>query len=316
MEEILASIRRIISEESPSKPAPAEQDILSSIKRIVSEDAQRKPANAEANAPEGVLVLTQDMVQRPGGQSVASQAPLNELIPGVPVIPERNSLQTPPMSRQAAPRQMAPAPRQMPAAQPQQQAQPPQHFQTTPVMQGMPPPATQAQVQQQFRTAPTMQAVSSMQAAPSMSSMQAMGQSVNSVSPQAQQFQTGTQEGAPVMPRSAPVMSPATREPSGTSMGAPNLTTLHQAQPIGRSAQIEPGLVSPNAEAGAVAAFHQLHSLTRANVNRHIGGLLVEDLVRQVMEPVLRNWLEQHLAQIVEQIVKQEVERLITKANL
>jgi cell pole-organizing protein PopZ len=45
-------------------------------------------------------------------------------------------------------------------------------------------------------------------------------------------------------------------------------------------------------------------------------GLLVETLVRQAVEPMLRDWLDVHLQAIVERLVRREVERISRKAEL
>ena len=45
-------------------------------------------------------------------------------------------------------------------------------------------------------------------------------------------------------------------------------------------------------------------------------GLLVETLVRQAVEPMLRDWLDVHLQGIVERLVRREVERISRRAEL
>jgi uncharacterized protein len=50
---------------------------------------------------------------------------------------------------------------------------------------------------------------------------------------------------------------------------------------------------------------------------QHSGdGLLVETLVRQAVEPMLRDWLDVHLQGIVERLVRREVERISRRAEL
>jgi hypothetical protein len=45
-------------------------------------------------------------------------------------------------------------------------------------------------------------------------------------------------------------------------------------------------------------------------------GLLVETLVRQAVEPMLRDWLDANLQAIVERLVRREVERIARRAEL
>ncbi|MGI4798531.1 MAG: DUF2497 domain-containing protein [Janthinobacterium lividum] len=72
-------------------------------------------------------------------------------------------------------------------------------------------------------------------------------------------------------------------------------------------------LVAP---AAAAAAAHSVGSLVRtlaaersALVTR--GGLTIEDLVREEVRPVLKEWLDTHLPPLVERMVRAELERVV-----
>lgn len=72
-------------------------------------------------------------------------------------------------------------------------------------------------------------------------------------------------------------------------------------------------LVAP---AAAAAAAHSVGSLVRtlaaersAAVTR--GGLTIEDLVREEVRPVLKEWLDAHLPPLVERMVRAELERVV-----
>jgi len=41
----------------------------------------------------------------------------------------------------------------------------------------------------------------------------------------------------------------------------------------------------------------------------------LEDLVRELMRPYLRNWLDQHLAGLVERIVRDEIQKMVKRAE-
>lgn len=78
-------------------------------------------------------------------------------------------------------------------------------------------------------------------------------------------------------------------------------------------------LVSPDVAAASAATMAQLVARkTQAGLPRatSIDGLLVETLVRQAVEPMLKDWLDEHLQEIVERLVRREVERLARKAEL
>lgn len=78
----------------------------------------------------------------------------------------------------------------------------------------------------------------------------------------------------------------------------------------------ETPLVAP---AAAAAAAHSVGSLVRtlaaersAAVTR--GGLTIEDLVREEVRPVLKEWLDTHLPPLVERMVRAELERVVGRS--
>ncbi|MBI2253719.1 MAG: DUF2497 domain-containing protein [Proteobacteria bacterium] len=87
----------------------------------------------------------------------------------------------------------------------------------------------------------------------------------------------------------------------------------------GTDVNMEGDLVSPNVAAASSAVMAQLVAkkpqLAQTRTTS-IDGLLVETLVRQAIEPMLKEWLDEHLQEIVERLVRREVERLSRKAEL
>jgi len=81
---------------------------------------------------------------------------------------------------------------------------------------------------------------------------------------------------------------------------------------------METELVSPSVSEAAAATMAQLAArrASQAVENTGADGLLVETLVRQAVEPMLRDWLDVHLQAIVERLVRREVERIARKAEL
>ena len=77
-------------------------------------------------------------------------------------------------------------------------------------------------------------------------------------------------------------------------------------------------LVSPSVAAASAATMAQLVARkAQQTASEHPGdGLLVETLVRQAVEPMLRDWLDVHLQGIVERLVRREVERISRRAEL
>jgi cell pole-organizing protein PopZ len=75
-------------------------------------------------------------------------------------------------------------------------------------------------------------------------------------------------------------------------------------------------LLAPAVAAAATAAVGQLvravSSERGAGVYR--GGPSIEDVVREELRPLLKDWLDQHLPAIVERLVRAEIERVTGRA--
>lgn len=75
-------------------------------------------------------------------------------------------------------------------------------------------------------------------------------------------------------------------------------------------------LLAPAAAAAASAAVGQLlravSSERGAAVTR--GGPSIEDVVREELRPLLKDWLDQHLPAVVERLVRAEIERVVGRA--
>ena len=46
----------------------------------------------------------------------------------------------------------------------------------------------------------------------------------------------------------------------------------------------------------------------------HRGGPTIEDLVREEIRPLLKEWLDAHLPPLVERLVRAEIERVVGRA--
>jgi cell pole-organizing protein PopZ len=67
----------------------------------------------------------------------------------------------------------------------------------------------------------------------------------------------------------------------------------------------DPALMSPAATAAVSAAFNSLASTILSKDARTL-----EDLVRELMKPMLRSWLDDNLPSLVERLVRSEIERV------
>ncbi len=91
-------------------------------------------------------------------------------------------------------------------------------------------------------------------------------------------------------------------------------------KPIPSSSLVQdpaPALVSPAAAVAASASVETLlRTLTRErSTATHRGGPTIEDLVREEIRPLLKDWLDTHLPPLVERLVRNEIERLITRTT-
>jgi cell pole-organizing protein PopZ len=74
--------------------------------------------------------------------------------------------------------------------------------------------------------------------------------------------------------------------------------------------------------ANAFAALASLHDdpepeamAPRRSASGDMGALTVEELVREVLKPLLKDWLDQNLPPMVEQLVRGEIERVASSGR-
>jgi cell pole-organizing protein PopZ len=104
-------------------------------------------------------------------------------------------------------------------------------------------------------------------------------------------------------PPPAPVAAPAAQRPA-----APPAPPLPVPAPKAVAAAEWPAaesLISAPVSQAVAAAFGNLN-----NVVTHRGGHTIEELVQELMRPMLRAWLDDNLPPLVERLVKAEIERV------
>jgi len=120
--------------------------------------------------------------------------------------------------------------------------------------------------------------------------------------------------------------------PSGTSdpptIPPPTTTGRIEPQMSHAEATLEPRpdsgrerIVSPAASEAAAAAFAQLGALPQERSDETelpLGGTdrTLEQIVREMLRPLLQAWLDNHLPGIVERLVREEIARVVDKAGL
>jgi cell pole-organizing protein PopZ len=79
----------------------------------------------------------------------------------------------------------------------------------------------------------------------------------------------------------------------------------------------EESLLSAHAadrSASALSALAQAVARERA-VALGNGGITLEELVREILRPILKDWLDQNLPYMIERIVKKEIEKMVNRAE-
>ena len=78
----------------------------------------------------------------------------------------------------------------------------------------------------------------------------------------------------------------------------------------------KPELVSEEALAASTAALAQLaQSVTRTREPAPGASKTLEEVVRESVEPLLKQWLDQHLARIVERMVREAIDRVVRRVE-
>ncbi|MSP00209.1 MAG: DUF2497 domain-containing protein [Acetobacteraceae bacterium] len=296
---------------------PSMEDILASIRRILSEE--ETPAAASGLSPQGpeawhrqpeeqkqdVLILDDSMlvpdeVQNPSllhGAAASSVAPsvLPKESPAPKPAPEPDLTVALHAPKTASPNLEVPnlevpdlPPEVLPPAKPEP-------------VSASPPPSS---LPGRMPVAPVLVPVPQSGQPPSIKA------SVSAI--KAAAFTALPPRPSSVMPAVDPVDSPAPAEPAPA---APLLNT----ETASMSASVPPstGLASPEASAAAAGSVTNLvRALTSdRNAQVHAGGPTIADLVREEMRPMVKAWLDSNLPPLVERLVRAEIERVISRTE-
>lgn len=132
--------------------------------------------------------------------------------------------------------------------------------------------------------------------------------------------------------RVAPEAGSSERRPTGSAAAADpaaaNATARSGPGPLRPEAEVEPRLelgrgriLSSSTSGAAAAAFAQLGALPRERRREGelpLGGVdrTLEDIVRDMLRPLLQTWLDENLPGIVERLVREEIARVVGEAGL
>jgi cell pole-organizing protein PopZ len=115
-------------------------------------------------------------------------------------------------------------------------------------------------------------------------------------------FETHAMEPEPILPPPSPQLPPAA--PPTAPFGLPQSDSSAEA------------LVAPEAAAAAATSVGSLlrHLQAERQMAVHRGGPTIEDIVREEMRPILKQWLDAHLPPLVERLVRAEIERVVARS--
>ena len=113
------------------------------------------------------------------------------------------------------------------------------------------------------------------------------------------------------------VADPPASPPAEIPAEIPRSSPVQQTPPQ-HAVSESSGLVAPAAAAAAASSVGSLvRSLIaeREQVATHRGGPTIEDVVREEIRPLLKQWLDTNLPQLVERLVRLELERVVGRAS-
>lgn len=111
--------------------------------------------------------------------------------------------------------------------------------------------------------------------------------------------------------RPPPAETPSPQAPPNAP-APPAAAPLHDSPPPPASG----ALLAPAVAAAASASVGDLLRAVAAERGSAVrgGGPTIEDVVREELRPMLKDWLDQHLPAVVERLVRAEIERVVGRA--
>ncbi len=73
-------------------------------------------------------------------------------------------------------------------------------------------------------------------------------------------------------------------------------------------------ILSSSTQASALSSLSKLTKKMPINSSRSYDGITLEDIVRETLHPMLREWMDDNLPSMVERIVQKELEKLARRA--
>lgn len=116
-----------------------------------------------------------------------------------------------------------------------------------------------------------------------------------------------------------PAPPAAAQPPAGPAAVAPLRTPAPAKETPAMPVETADSLISPVAASASTQALARLTKAATTDEKRPapaLGGVTVEQLMVELLTPMLREWLDKNLPEIVERVVEQEVKKLARRAEL
>ena len=132
-------------------------------------------------------------------------------------------------------------------------------------------------------------------------------------------FATAPPPGVQIVPPPEPVVADTVVEPPPPLGLVASTVRPAAVEPVARQATTPMSraeLVAPAAAAAAAASMGELLRAVSQERGSAVtrGGPTIEDVVREEMRPILKEWLDAHLPGIVERAVRAEIERVVGRS--
>ena len=293
MEEILASIRQIISEDDESsdagqKPAEAASEPASSepaAEEMVAEepDSDDEPGDGGlADLAAAALKKAEDAEpaqQRDSGSIFESMQPASSLDDDKDEFVDTGRYESPFDALQAKKSEMEQA-----ASDPEPEPEEPVEVaEPDPVEEPEPEPIAAESAPEEMPAAPEPEIA-------------------EAVSPEPEPEPEVVAVAEPAAQDAAEPAPFANAEPESPNMSAPKPVEFHSGDHSGAE---DDGLISPEKGASVSNAFSSLtHTILSQNART------LDDLVSDMLQPMLKDWLDENLPTLVERLVKQEIDRM------
>ncbi len=126
---------------------------------------------------------------------------------------------------------------------------------------------------------------------------------------------------APAASGLAPAAPPPAAEPPPPARPAPEAQATQSAAPPTTAPELtldQGPLVDAQTRLAAASSVGNLVRTLSAGraAQVHRGGPTIEDLVREMMRPLLKEWLDRHLPGLVERLVAAEIEKVVRNSGL